>query len=428
MTDPLRELLREALDILKGRTYGHLWGLWIQKVNVALAQQPEPVVEHDDGAAFACGGTERFCLASPSAAALIAQQPEPVTQVLPGEGAPYIPRYSLPVGTKLYLAPPGALIAENEARIDYLERTHIEPEAWKAFEHSLQIAQERAEAAGREVERLRTRMSSAGEELADALERIEAAEAEIEHWHHLAESHREAPNDKPVLWKDRALEAERALAQIKEEKPVASALEWPICPTCGKPCETFTKTGCVGAAQFHYAQTFIWAGGKTYHLGCEPHESAAPQPPAGKIDLPQDIHFRCPSCETEMDFEVTKYADAIPREIHERLLDRLSTFEEQHKLACLYMDEWERAGGDAPHRAVRLVDRLKVQHEGVNRLVREAIEQSALICDKIAEMREQGAGLISGPGSRLRQAARMIRERSEHGSDPSHPTGSKLKG
>jgi hypothetical protein len=44
------------------------------------------------------------------------------------------------------------------------------------------------------------------------------------------------------------------------------------------------------------------------------------------------------------------------------------------------------------------------------RALAEKIEQAALICDKIAEMREQGAGLINGPGSRLRQAARMIRE------------------
>lgn len=39
-------------------------------------------------------------------AALAEPEPEPVTEVLPGEGAPYIPRYSIPVGTKLYAAPP----------------------------------------------------------------------------------------------------------------------------------------------------------------------------------------------------------------------------------------------------------------------------------------------------------------------------------
>lgn len=44
------------------------------------------------------------------------------------------------------------------------------------------------------------------------------------------------------------------------------------------------------------------------------------------------------------------------------------------------------------------------------RALAEKIEQAALICDKIAELREQGAGLINGPGSRLRQSARMIRE------------------
>lgn len=37
-------------------------------------------------------------------------------------------------------------------------------------------------------------------------------------------------------------------------------------------------------------------------------------------------------------------------------------------------------------------------------------ESAAKVCDQIAELREQGAGLIDGPGSRLRQAARMIRE------------------
>ena len=34
-------------------------------------------------------------------------------------------------------------------RVDYLERTHVEPEAWNAFEGALKIAQERAEAAER---------------------------------------------------------------------------------------------------------------------------------------------------------------------------------------------------------------------------------------------------------------------------------------
>lgn len=63
----------------------------------------------------------------------------------------------------------------------------------------------------------------------------------------------------------------------------------------------------------------------------------------------------------------------------------LETFREQHQLACSYMDEWEQAGGDAPHRVVRLVDRMKVQ--------RDAAEVAARnMRDLVAEhVRERGA-------------------------------------
>jgi predicted RNA-binding Zn-ribbon protein involved in translation (DUF1610 family) len=81
-----------------------------------------------------------------------------------------------------------------------------------------------------------------------------------------------------------------ALAQPPDAKPVATL----ICPKCG--VDRF-KSPC----------------GNASHIMTCPLQGvalAAPQPPAGKGErllVPKDIHFRCPTCETEMDFEVTKW-------------------------------------------------------------------------------------------------------------------------
>jgi len=44
-------------------------------------------------------------------------------------------------------------------------------------------------------------------------------------------------------------------------------------------------------------------------------------------------------------------------------LAEAQTFVKEHKAACIYMDLWEQAGGDAPHRTVRLLDRMDVQRK-----------------------------------------------------------------
>jgi hypothetical protein len=55
----------------------------------------------------------------------------------------------------------------------------------------------------------------------------------------------------------------------------------------------------------------------------------------------------------------------------DRTIANLQTFKDQHEIACAYMDEWERAGGDAPHRVVSLATRMQVQRASAKRTIAE---------------------------------------------------------
>ena len=61
------------------------------------------------------------------------------------------------------------------------------------------------------------RLAALEAQIASAEEVMAEKDAEIEHWYKLALSHVEAPNDKPVWWKERAERAEAELVALRAQ-------------------------------------------------------------------------------------------------------------------------------------------------------------------------------------------------------------------
>jgi hypothetical protein len=154
MTDPLRELLREALEERPPREFNDWWADWVNRVGEALAQQPEPVAhlcqhrypddhyglrvcDDDDSGAFPVWGLPQDDSKSVIYWRARAQKAELALRAAPPSAA--------------------ALIAENtELRLccDLLEKRKIDLSAAYELEHERAEAAERA-LAGAKAQALR---------------------------------------------------------------------------------------------------------------------------------------------------------------------------------------------------------------------------------------------------------------------------------